>query len=197
MSPHLRLRPSVLATLFAVPAALLMAACGSLSSSSTSSGVTPVSSPSPSPSTASTAAASATANFDSCNVVTQAEAASAIGGSVSSGVLGTATVEGGLACVLYGSAAPMPHTPNVAQSDTVRVVVVEGPDALTWYNDYKSTVSAQPISGYGDQAYYDGYASLSVMKGNYYLRVAVISPGIAPTSLSNEEKLAAAILPSL
>lgn len=139
-----------------------------------------------------------TANFDSCSVVTQAEAASAIGASVTAGVLGNATVEGGLACVFYGPYAPTPQTPNVAQADTVRVVVVEGPDALTWYNDYKSTVSGteNPISGYGSQAYWDGYASLSVMKGDYYLRIAV-APYAAPPSLSDEEQLATAILPKL
>ncbi len=139
-----------------------------------------------------------TANFDSCSVVTQAEAASAIGASVTAGVLGNATVEGGLACVFYGPYSPPPHTPNVAQADSVRVVVVEGSDALTWYNAYKATVSAteQAISGYGDQAYWDGYASLSVMKGDHYLRIAV-SPYASPPSLTDEEQLATAILPKL
>jgi len=135
-------------------------------------------------------------NFDSCSVVTQSEAASAIGETVTAGVLGSATVEGGLACVFYGPSSPTPHDPNVAQADSVRVVVVEGPDALTWYNDYKSKVNAQTIPGYGDQAFYDGDASLSVMKGAYYLRVAV-APAGAPPSLADEEKLATAILPSL
>jgi hypothetical protein len=138
----------------------------------------------------------ATGNFNSCSVVSQAEAASAIGTSVTPGVLGNATVEGGLACVFYGPSAPTPTTPNVAQPDTVRVVVVEGSDALTWYNDYKSKVSPQAISGYGSQAFYDGYASLSVLKGDYYLRIAV-APSDAPPSLSAEEQLAAAILPKL
>ena len=84
----------------------------------------------------------------------------------------------------------------MAQADTVRVVVVTGSDALTWYNDYKSKARAQPIAGYGDQAYYDGYASLSVLKGNNYLRIAV-APAGAPASLSDEEQLARAILPKL
>ena len=137
-----------------------------------------------------------TANFDSCKVVTQAEAASAIGQSVTPGVIGNATVEGGLACVFYGPSAPSPHTPNVAQADTVRVVVVEGTDAVTWYGNYKSEVSPQTITGYGDQAYYDGYASLSVLKSDYYLRIAV-APAGAPPSLSDEEQLANAILPRL
>lgn len=137
-----------------------------------------------------------TANFNSCSVVTQAESASAIGESLTPGVIGNATVEGGLACVFYGPSALTPHTPNVAQADTVRVVVVKGSDALTWYNDYKSKVSPQPITGYGDQAYYDGYASLSVLKGDYYLRIAV-APASAPPSLSDEEQLATAILPKL
>ncbi|HVA09245.1 MAG TPA: hypothetical protein VNG12_21140 [Acidimicrobiales bacterium] len=52
------------------------------------------------------------------------------------------------------------------------------------------------IIGYGDQAYCDGYASLSILKGDYYLRIAV-SPVGAPPSLSDEEQLAAAILPKL
>ncbi len=129
-------------------------------------------------------------------MVTQAEAASALGQAVSAGVLGKATVEGGLACVFYGPSAPTPRDPNAAQADSVRVVVVRGPDALTWYQNYKSKVSAQPVTGYGDQAYYDGYASFSVLKGDYYLRIAVVPAG-APPSLTAEEQLAAAILPKL
>jgi hypothetical protein len=39
--------------------------------------------------------------------------------------------------------------------------------------------------------------SLSVLKGDYYLRVAIIPAGVAPTSLKDEEKLAKEILPSL
>ena len=129
-------------------------------------------------------------------MVTQADAASAIGQQVTPGVLGNATVEGGLACVFYGPSSPGGHNPNVAQPDSVRVVVVKGPRALTWYKDYKSKVNAQAISGYGDEAYYDGYASLSVLKGDSYLRVAV-APAGAPPSLSDEKKLAAAVLPRL
>jgi hypothetical protein len=135
-------------------------------------------------------------NFDSCSVVTQADASSALSESVTPGVLGNATVEGGLACVFYGPSARTPHDPNVAQNDSVRVVVVKGADAATWFNDYKSKVSARAIAGYGDQAFYDGYASLSVMKGDAYLRIAVSPAGAAP-SLDDEEKLAMAILPRL
>jgi hypothetical protein len=76
------------------------------------------------------------------------------------------------------------------------VVVVKGADALTWYNKYKSKVSAQTVAGYGSQAFYDGYASLSVLKGDYYLRIAVVPAGAAP-SLTDEEQLATAILPKL
>jgi hypothetical protein len=135
-------------------------------------------------------------NFNSCSVVTQAQASSAIGEQVTAGVLGNATVEGGLACVFYGPSAPTPRDPNKAQSDSVRVAVVKGPDASKWFSDYKSKVRAQPVSGVGDQAYYDGYASLSVMKGAYYVRIAV-APASAPPSLKDEETLAKAILPSL
>lgn len=156
----------------------------------------PTSATAPSSTSATTTPATASGNFDSCSVVTQAEAASALGQAVSAGILGNATVEGGLACVFYGPGAPANRTPNVAQTDTVRVVVVEGSDALEWYNDYKGKVSAQAVSGYGDQAYWDGYASLSVLKGSDYLRIAVAPAGAAP-SLSAEKQLASAILPSL
>jgi hypothetical protein len=142
------------------------------------------------------AGATAAPSFNSCSVVTRAQAASAIGQSVTSGVLGTATVEGGLACVFYGPDAPKPRDPNVAQADSVRVVVVRGAEARKWYKAYKSKVRAQPISGYGDQAFYDGYASLSVLKGDFYLRIAV-SPLAAPPSLRDEERLAKAVLPKL
>jgi hypothetical protein len=138
----------------------------------------------------------ASSGFDSCSVVTQADAAAALGRSVSAGVLGDATVEGGLACVFYGPSAPTPHNPNAPQADTVRVVVVKGSEASTWYNDYKSKSRGQPISGIGDQAFYDGYASLSFMKGASYVRIAV-APAGAPPSLKDEEKLAQAILPRL
>jgi hypothetical protein len=184
-------------------AVLFLAACAS-SSSSSSVPPPPSSAPAASATAASATAAAASpvpataaaGNFDSCSVVTAAEAASALGQAVSAGVLGNATVEGGLACVFYGPSAPTPRDPNVAQADSVRVVVVHGPKALVWYQNYKTKVNAQPVSGYGEQAYYDGYASLSVLKGGYYLRVAV-APADAPPSLTAEEQLATAILPKL
>jgi hypothetical protein len=214
MTPHSTLRSGVVGTLVAV-SAVALSACGSSATtgagaqaSSSASSTAPA--PAANSSTASTAAtqpstpapassaAVSTANFDSCSVVTQAEAASAIGQSVSAGVLGNATVEGGLACVFYGPSAPSVHTPNIAQPDSVRVVVVKGADALRWYNNYRSltAVHAQPIAGFGERAYYDGYASLSVLKDGYYLRIAISPPG-APPSLSDEKQLATVILPKL
>lgn len=179
------------AVALSVCAMIMIAGCGS---SSSKSSTTPASSSTAASTTTTTATASG--NFDSCSVVSQAEAASALGQPVSPGVLGNATVEGGLACVFYGPSAPSPHDPNVAQPDSVRVVVVKGPNAFHWYSDYRSKVNAQPVSGYGDQGYYDGYASLSVLKGDSYLRIAV-SPAGAPPSLVDEKKLAGAILPKL
>jgi hypothetical protein len=204
MRLHVKWRQGVLGIGIAVSAALALAACSSspaTSSSTTGStgaGTTAPAGSNPPTSAAPTTTSASTANFNSCSVVTQAAAASALGTSVTPGVLGTATVEGGLACVFYGPSAPSPTTPNTSQTDSVRVVVVKGSNALTWYNDYKAnpSVHAQPVSGYGDQAYYDGFASLSVMKGAYYLRVAV-APSGAPPSLTAEESLATAILPNL
>ena len=197
-------RPAVLGIGIPLAAALALAACSSspaTSSSTTGSTGAATTTPAgsnPSTSAPTTTTAANTANFNSCSVVTQAQAASALGTTVTPGVLGTATVEGGLACVFYGPSAPSPTTPNTSQIDSVRVVVVKGSNALTYYNDYKAnpSVHAQSIPGYGDQAYYDGFASLSVMKGAYYLRVAV-APSGAPPSLTAEESLATAILPNL
>ena len=202
-------------TTLALAAAIMLSSCGSSSSQSTSAtqSTSPAAPQSSSASTASSTANSSAAtaattgsatstsqlangNFNSCSVVTQAEAASALGQPVTAGVLGNATVEGGLACVFYGPSARTPHTPNVTQADSVRVVVVKGPHAKTWYSDYKSKVNAQPISGLGGEAFWDGFASLSVLKGDAYLRIAV-APAGAPPSLAAEKQLAAVILPRL
>jgi hypothetical protein len=190
-------RSQIAISVMACGAAILLAACSSSSSSAALASSSSAPPASPAAATSASAPASAAAgNFDSCSVVTQAEAASALGQAVTPAVLGKATVEGGLACVFYGPSALTPRDPDVAQADSVRVVVVRGPKARTWYQDYKSKVSAQPVTGFGDQAYYDGYASLSVLTGDYYLRVAV-APAGAPPSLTAEKQLAAAILAKL
>ena len=110
----------------------------------------------------------------SCTIVTRSQAGAALGQSVKSPVRGRATVEGGVACVFYGPHAPKGANADVPVTDSVRVVLVSGPKAKAYFDDYRSKVHAQRISGLGDQAYYDGYASLSVLKGKYYVRIAVI-----------------------
>jgi len=55
------------------------------------------------------------------------------------------------------------------------------------YSDYRAKVHAQPVSGLGGAAFYDGFASFSVLKGRAYVRIAV---GIA-NNLSAEKTLAA------
>jgi hypothetical protein len=131
----------------------------------------------------------------SCTVVTQGQAGSALGQSVTPGVLGHATVEGGYACVFYGPNAPSTRDADVPVPDSVRVVLVTGSDALRWFNDYKSKVPAQAIPGLGNQAYYDGTSSVSVLKGTEYLRVAVI--GQTGISEAAEEQLARDALPRM
>jgi hypothetical protein len=74
------------------------------------------------------------------------------------------------------------------------VVLVSGTSALKYFNDYRGKVKAQAIAGLGDKAYWDGYASLSVLRGDEYLRVAVIG---VKNILGTEEKLAAAALPRM
>lgn len=196
------MRPrSALATLVLIPvAAVAVSACGSSSSSSATTAAT-TTTPTTSTSSAQTttsASAGSGVNFDSCTVVTQAEAAAALGQTVSAGVLGNATVEAGKACVFYGPSAPTPHTPSVAQTDSVRVVVVTGADASAYYDQYKASSGARAaaISGLGDEAYWDGDASVNVLKGDSYLRVAV-APADAAPSESAAQTLAAAIVPRL
>lgn len=155
-----------------------------------SAGVPPVTAASQPAGTAS----SPSAGVDSCIAITQSEAGDALGQTVQAPVRGRATVEGGVACVFYGPAAPPGADPDVPVSDSVRVVLVSGSDAQAFFNDYRSKVPAQPVAGLGDQAYYDGSASLSVLKGAAYLRIAVI--GVADV-LGAEQKLATDALPRM
>jgi hypothetical protein len=131
---------------------------------------------------------------DSCSVITRAQAGSALGATVRAPVRGRASVEGGAACVFYGPDAPAGADPDVPIRDTVRVVLVRGPDARRFFDDYRAKVSARPVRGLGDRAYYDGYASLSVLRRDAYLRIAVIG---ARDVLGAEEKLAAEALPKV
>lgn len=96
-----------------------------------------------------------------------------------------------MAAVFYGPHAPAGANADVPVTDSVRVVLVSGSKALKYFNDYRSKVKAQAIAGLGDKAYWDGYASLSVLKGDEYVRIAVIG---VKNVLGAEEKLAAAAL---
>ena len=128
-------------------------------------------------------------------VITQPEASAALGESVRPAVQGKATVEGGVAAVFYGPSVPVGTNPDVPVPNSVRVVLVTGPKAKQWFDDYKSKVHAVSLSGLGDEAYYDGYASVSVLKGASYVRIAVAGPrGI---SLAGEKTLAADALPRM
>jgi hypothetical protein len=127
--------------------------------------------------------------------VAQSDVSTALGETVASGVMGKATVEGGIACVFYGPEAPAGADPDVPVPDSVRVVLVTGVDGTKWFNDYKSKVHAVDISGLGDQAYYDGSASVSVLKGDSYLRIAVIK-ATGPDEAA-EKTLAATAVPRM
>lgn len=128
------------------------------------------------PSSQASISAGTNTTTDSCSVVTQAEVATAFGAPVQAGVLGKATVEGGVACVFYGAGVPVGTNPDVGIVNSVRVVLVTGTDASKWFNDYQSKVHPVAISGLGDHAFWDGVASVSVLEGNEYLRVAVVPP---------------------
>jgi len=128
-------------------------------------------------------------------VITRAEASAALGQSVRPAVHGKATVEGGVAAVFYGPSVPVGTNPDVPVPNSVRVVLVTGPKALSWFDDYRGKVRAVALSGLGDKAYYDGYASVSVLKGDAYIRIAVA--GLRGISLAAEKKLAADALPRM
>jgi hypothetical protein len=188
-SPRI-LASRILAAAAAVAVATLLAACGS---GGTSSGSTTTAS-SAAPSVVSSPAA-VPSSSTSCSVVTQSDVATALGSTVTAGVLGKATVEGGLACVFYGPSAPAGADANVPVPDSVRVVLVTGADGRKWFNDYKSKVPAVALSGLGDQAYYDGSASVSVLKGTSYLRISVIKT-TGPDE-NAEKTLAATAIPRM
>jgi Protein of unknown function (DUF3558) len=181
---------TVMMPVAAATLAALVAGCGSPGHSSTAA---PATKPSPAKATSSAPATAAAASANSCSVVTQSEASAALGQPVKAPLLGKATVEGGVACVFYGPDVPAGTSPDVAVPDSVRVVLVTGANARKWFINYRHKVHAQPIPGLGDRAYYDGYASISVLQGDAYVRIAV---GI-PDNLSVEETLARDALPRM
>lgn len=177
------------AALLAVPAAALaLAACGGSGQPSGHA-----SSPASAASSSAPTVPVASSHPTSCSVVTRAEASAALGQPVRAPVIGKATVESGKACVFYGPGVPVGTNPNVAVGDSVRVVLVVGPDARKYFDNYRHQVHAKTITGLGDEAFYDGYASISVLKGDAYVRIAV---GIA-NNLRPEEMLARDALPRM
>ena len=134
------------------------------------------------------------AAVDSCTAITQSEASAALGQAVRVPVRGKATVEGGVACVFYGPSVPAGADPDIPVPASVRVVLVRGAQARSFFADYRGKVHAVAVPGLGDQAYYDGYASLSVLKGEAYIRIAVIG---VRNVLDAEKMLAADALPRM
>jgi hypothetical protein len=182
---------SAAAVMMSVAVAALVAGCGS--SGHASSAAPPASKPSPAKAASSAPAAAVVSSANSCSVVTQSEASAALGQPAKAPLVGKATVEGGVACVFYGPDVPPGTSPDIGVPDSVRVVLVTGADAKKWFDNYRAKVHAQPVSGLGDEAYYDGYASISVLQGDAYVRIAV---GI-PDNLGVEETLARDALPRM
>jgi lipopolysaccharide export system protein LptA len=172
--------------LFAASISVVIAVAGCTPSTPSTSGSSPA---------AGTGNTLVPASSDSCSVVKQSDVSSALGETVQPGVRGKATVEGGVACVFYGPEAPAGANPDVPVPDSVRVVLVTGANGTKWFNDYKTKVPAIVISGLGDQAYYDGSASVSVLKGSSYLRISVIKT--TGTDEAAEKALAATALPNM
>jgi hypothetical protein len=184
-----RVASRILVVAAAASVALALGACSSGGSESAAGKPLPASSSKPAPTQAAPASTAT-----SCTVVTQANVSTALGETVRAPVQGKATVEGGIACVYYGTSVPI-GDPDVPSADSVRVVLVTGADGTKWFNDYESKVHAVAISGLGDQAYWDGSASVSVLKGTSYLRISVI--GKTGISEAAEKTLAATALPNM
>ena len=184
-------RRSLIATAAAISA--LAAACSSTPAAPSSPPSGQSASAAPASSAPAAPATQAAGKPTSCTVITQSEASAALGQPAKPPIMGKAFVEGGVACVFNGPDVPPGASPDIPFGDTVRVVLVTGPEAKKYFGDYRSKVSAQPVSGLGDAAYYDGYASISVLKGDAYVRIAV---GIA-NNLSAEKILAADALPRM
>jgi hypothetical protein len=183
-------RRNVAATALSAGAALLVAGCGA---GSPSASVTTAGSSSPAATTAPVAAARSPHGPNSCSVITQAQASAALGQPVQPPKRGKAQVEKGVACVFFGPDVPPGTSASDAGLDAVRVVLVTGQKAEKFFANYRSQVHAQAISGLGDQAFYDGGASISVLKGNAYVRIAIGKPD----NLSAEEALARDALPKM
>jgi hypothetical protein len=160
MLRHVRALVLVLVTVLVVAASLALAGC---------TYVEPPTAPTGAPATLAPSSSS-----KSCSVLTVHEVSRALGQAVSPGVLGKATVEGGIACVYYGPSVAPGANPDVPVPDSVRVVLVTGSRAQPCYHDYLTNVAAQTVPGIGDDAFYDGTASVNVLKGDDYLRVSVI-----------------------
>lgn len=185
-------RQGIARTAVAAAIGVLAAACSSgtiASPAASPAAMHPGTSAAAASATAATPAQAAGKAMSSCDVISQAEAGAALGQPVQPPVKGHAFVEGGVACVFDGPNA-IGDDPDIPYADTVRVVLVTGPKAKMYFEDYRSKVSAQQVSGLGDAAYYDGFASISVLKGDAYVRIAV---GIA-NNLSAEKTLAVAAL---
>jgi hypothetical protein len=170
----------------AVTAAVMAAGCSS--PASTTSTPDPGGSPS---ATASGAAPTQAVATSSCGVISKAQAGAALGQAIRSVHVGKATAEGGTACVYYGPDVPAGTSPDIPVADTVRVVLVTGPEAKKYFDDYRGKVNSRQISGLGDAAFYDGYASISLLKGDAYVRIAVgVAHNLGPEKALARDALA-------
>ena len=177
-------------TIAALAFAALIAACSSPAPAAKqpATGISPQGKTTPA-----TRSATPVSATGSCGVITAAEASAALGQPVKTPVLGKAFVEGGRACVYFGPDAPPGAGADVPVADSVRVVLVTGPNARKYFDDYRSKVHARPISGLGDQAFYDGVASVSALKGDAYVRIYCGPAG----ALGPEEQLVKDALPRM
>lgn len=126
------------------------------------------------PRTAPTGAPTTKSSLNSCTVLSVGEVGKGLGQIVTPGIRGNASVEGGVACVYYGPSVAPGADPDTPVPDSVRVVLVTGPKAQPWYQDYLAKVAPITIKNLGEDAFYDGTASVNVLEGSSYLRISVI-----------------------
>ncbi len=162
-------------------AGLLATACASAPASANRGGSSSPSAPastssapaSPAPTASGGATQAAGGGLTPCTVITEIEASVALGQLAKPPIAASGTVEGGSACVFYGPQVPAGTNPNMPVADSVRVILVMGPKAKQAFDSYRSQVRATAVRDLGYPAFYDEYGTLSVLKGDAYLRISV------------------------
>lgn len=141
------------------------------------------------PTAGQTAAPAAPANLDPCKLITQAEAAAALGEPVDPGKQAAA---GASSCLWSGN-----DPSKIVSTDAVDVSVV---DLSTFNESHKagSGITVTPVPGLGDEAYFvdlgPGFVNLQVRKGSTAFTVDVMISGASNDKVEAADKSLAQLI---